>query len=51
MCGSVIDTDNLLEALCCANTHVVCSREVATPVLVSYDGSKYSVPNNASQVS
>jgi hypothetical protein len=50
MCGSVVDTDNLMEALCCANTHMVCSKDVEMPVLISYDGSKYNVPNNASQV-
>jgi hypothetical protein len=50
MCQDVVDTEEMLEALCCANTHVVCSSDVKTPRLISYDGSTYNVPNDPAQV-
>merc|ERR1719171_1513605 len=50
MCPDVYDADDMLEALCCANTHVKCSAATTSPYLISYDGSRFPMPNDASSV-
>ena len=41
MCSTIANQAKILEALCCANTHVICSDEYTAPTLVSYDGGTY----------
>ena len=43
ICDSMWPADDVLEALCCANTHVVCSDQYSTPTLLSYDGGRYKL--------
>lgn len=50
MCPKIRDSDDRLEELCCANTHVICDASESAPVLVSYDGSRYPMPNDPDTV-
>ena len=43
MCASVATGHDLMEALCCANTHVNCSAAVTAPTLISYDGTHFAL--------
>lgn len=50
MCAETGDADEMLEHLCCANTHVVCSHEVKSPQLISYDGTSFPMPDDPATV-
>jgi hypothetical protein len=51
MCADVADGGEIMQALCCANTHVNCSSAFTEPTLVSYDGSHYPLKNEQHKTS